>query len=83
MGCPSERSRVAQGPPPRSGPPEALTTVTASLSRDSPKTMMNSTSLTCTSSNTASTATGSTAAIRLPNSRKSSSPMSRSPRRQG
>lgn len=59
----------------------ALTTVTASLSRDSPKTMMNSTSLTCTSSNTASTATGSTAAIRLPNRRKSSSPMFRSPGR--
>ena len=43
--------------------------------------MMNSTSLTCTSSNTASTATGSTAAIRLPNRRKSNSPMFRSPAR--
>ena len=51
------------------------------MSRDSPKTMMNSTSLTCTSSNTASTATGSTAAIRLPNRRKSNSPMFRSPAR--
>lgn len=60
-------------------PPAPLTTVTASFSRDSPKTMMNKTSLTWTSSNTARTATGSTAAIRLPNRRKSSSPTFRSP----
>lgn len=51
------------------------------MSSDSPNTMMNSTSLTCTSSNTARTATGSTAAIRLPNRRKSSSSMFRSPGR--
>lgn len=51
-----------------------LTTVTASLSRDSPKTMMKSVSLTCTSSKTANTATGSTAEIRLPKSKKSSKP---------
>lgn len=51
-----------------------LTTVTASLSRDSPKTMIKRVSLTCTSSKTASTATGSTAEMRLPNSRKSSKP---------
>lgn len=48
--------------------------MTASLSKDSPKTMMKSVSLTCTSSKTASTATGSTAEMRLPNSRKSSKP---------
>lgn len=53
--------------------------MTASFSSDSPKTMMNRTSLTCTSSNTARTATGSTAAIRLPNRRRSSSPIFRSP----
>lgn len=52
-----------------------LTTVTASFRSDSPKTMMNRTSLTWTSSNTARTATGSTAAIKLPNRRKSSSPI--------
>lgn len=56
-----------------------LTTVTASFSSDSPKTMINRTSLTWTSSNTARTATGSTAAMRLPNSRKSRSPVFRSP----
>ena len=54
--------------------PSTLTTVTASLSRDSPKTMIKRVSLTCTSSKTASTATGSTAEMRLPNSRKSSKP---------
>lgn len=48
-----------------------LTTVTASLTSDSPNTMMKSVSLTWTSSNTASTATGSTAEIKAPNSRKS------------
>lgn len=56
-----------------------LTTVTASFRSDSPKTMMNRTSLTWTSSNTARTATGSTAAIKLPNRRKSSSPVFRWP----
>lgn len=56
-----------------------LTTVTASFRSDSPKTMMNRTSLTWTSSNTARTATGSTAAIKLPNRRKSSSPECSSP----
>lgn len=56
-----------------------LTTVTASFRSDSPKTMMNRTSLTWTSSNTARTATGSTAAIKLPNRRKSSSPEFRRP----
>lgn len=55
------------------------TTVTASFRSDSPKTMMNRTSLTWTSSNTARTATGSTAAIKLPNKRKSSSPVFRWP----
>lgn len=59
----------------RNGSPvRSLTTVTASLSRDSPKTMIKRVSLTCTSSKTASTATGSTAEMRLPNSRKSSKP---------
>lgn len=56
-----------------------LTTVTASFRSDSPKTMMNRTSLTWTSSNTARTATGSTAAIKLPKRRKSSSPDFSSP----
>jgi len=56
-----------------------LTTVTASFRSDSPKTMMKRTSLTWTSSNTARTATGSTAAIKLPNRRKSSSPVFRLP----
>lgn len=44
-----------------------LTTVTASLSNDSPNTTMYKISLTCISSNTASTATGSTADISAPN----------------
>lgn len=56
------------------GPLCILTTVTASLSRDSPKTIIKRVSLTCTSSKTASTATGSTAEMRLPNSKKSSRP---------
>lgn len=47
-----------------------LTTVTASLSSDSPNTKMWSCSLTCISWKTESTATGSTAAIREPNSRQ-------------
>ncbi len=51
-----------------------LTTVTASLTSDSPKTMMKSVSFTWTSSNTAITATGSTAEIRAPNNRKSIKP---------
>lgn len=55
------------------------TTVTPSLSSDSPNTMMKRTSLTWTCSNTAMTATGSTAAIRLPKRRYCSRPMSRSP----
>lgn len=59
------------------------TTVTPSFSSDSPKTMMKRTSLTWTCSNTAMTATGSTAAIRLPNRRYCSRPMSRSPREHG
>jgi len=45
-------------------PKETLTTVTASLSRDSPKTTMYNTSSTWISSKTASTATGSTADMR-------------------
>lgn len=55
------------------------TTVTPSLSSDSPNTRMKRTSLTWTCSNTARTATGSTAAIRLPNRRYCSRPMSASP----
>ena len=48
----------------------SLTTVTASLSRDSPNTKIWSCSFTCISWKTESTATGSTAAIREPNSKQ-------------
>lgn len=48
----------------------SLTTVTASLSRDSPNTKMCNSSLMWISSNTASTATGSTAEMMEANNRQ-------------
>ena len=53
-------------------PSTPLTTVTASLSSDSPNTTICSCSLTWISSNTARTATGSTAEIKLLNTRQGS-----------
>lgn len=52
------------------------TTVTASLSKDSPKTTMYKISFTCISSNTANTATGSTADIRAANRNNSKTDVS-------